>query len=72
MICGTGRTSGIKLKTTLSVRPDDWSSRLQGHGLHIKKLISRLPGGSLVKNPPANEEDTVSNPWSGKIPHAKK
>ena len=31
-----------------------------------------LPGGAVVKNPPANAGDTGSDPWSGKIPHAAK
>ena len=31
-----------------------------------------FPGGTVVKNPPANTGDTGSSPgpWSGKIPHA--
>ena len=28
-----------------------------------------FPGGTVVKNPPANAGNTGS-PWSGKIPHA--
>ena len=32
--------------------------------------ILGFPGGSVVKNPPANAGDTGSEPWSGKIPHA--
>ena len=38
----------------------------------LRSLSPGFPGGSLVMNPLANTEDTVSNPWSGKIPHAKK
>ena len=29
-----------------------------------------LPGGPVVKNPPAKAGDMVSDPWPGKIPHA--
>ena len=29
-----------------------------------------FPGGTVVKNLPANAGDTGFEPWSGKIPHA--
>ena len=29
-----------------------------------------FPGGTVVKNPPANAGDTGSSPGPGKIPHA--
>ena len=28
--------------------------------------MTRFPGGSVVKNPPANAEDVGSIPWSGR------
>ena len=37
----------------------------------IKKSTSRdFPGGTVVKNPPANAGDTGLSPGLGKIPHA--
>ena len=38
--------------------------------LKIKKPCIGLPGGSVVKNPPANAGHTGSIPGPGKIPHA--
>ena len=29
-----------------------------------------FPGGTVVKNPPANAGDYGFEPWSGRIPHA--
>ena len=29
-----------------------------------------FPGGTVVKNPPANSRGHRFKPWSGKIPHA--
>ena len=37
----------------------------------LRSFSAGFPGGSLVRNPPANAEDIVFNPWSGKIPHVK-
>ena len=34
-------------------------------------LIQGFPGGSVVKNPPANARDT-RDPWVGKIPWKRK
>ena len=31
-----------------------------------------FPGGSVVKNPPANAGDVCFNPWVGKIPWRRK
>ena len=40
-------------------------------GTCFKILQDRdFPGGTVVKNPPANAGDTGLSPWSGKIPHA--
>ena len=33
-------------------------------------MMQGFPGGTVVKNPPANAEDIGFEPWSGKIPHA--
>ena len=43
--------------------------------LHVAVQFSQhhfwgFPGGTVVKNPPANAGDTGSIPWSGKISHA--
>ena len=35
-----------------------------------QKIVEGFPGGSVVKNPPANAEDRC-DPWSRKIPCAK-
>ena len=40
------------------------------HYFDIKTYKRDFPGGTVVKNPPANAGDTGSIPWSGKIPHA--
>ena len=37
---------------------------------YIKNQLSDFPGGTVVKNPPANAGDTGSVPGLGKIPHA--
>ena len=43
----------------------------KNHKLLKSKSIHRdFPGGSVVKNPPANAGDTGLIPWSRKIPHA--
>ena len=36
------------------------------------QVAGGLPGGPVVKNLPANTEDTGFNPWSWKIPHTAK
>ena len=36
----------------------------------IKMLSQGVPGGSVVKHPPAKAGDLGSISWSGKIPHA--
>jgi len=36
----------------------------------IGKMARAFPGGSVVKNPPANAGNTGSIPGSGKSPHA--
>ena len=36
----------------------------------IKKDLRGFPGGTVVKNLPANAGDTGSSPGPGKIPHA--
>ena len=37
----------------------------------LNKILAKgFPGGTVVKNLPANAEDTGVSPWSGKIPHA--
>ena len=33
-------------------------------------LLPGFPGGSVVRNPPADARDRDLIPWSGKIPHA--
>jgi len=38
-------------------------------GFNLKSQALGFPGGSVVKNPPANAGDSF-NPWSRKIPHA--
>ena len=40
------------------------------NNLIINKILISLgvPGGSVVKNPPANAGDAVSIPWSGRSP----
>ena len=40
------------------------------NNLIINKVLLSLgfPGGSVVKNPPANAGDAVSIPWSGRSP----
>ena len=35
-----------------------------------KSWLLDVPGGTVVKNLPANAGDTGFYPWSGKIPHA--
>jgi len=37
---------------------------------HIKKISEGFPGGSVVKNQPANAGDTGSIPDLGRFPHA--
>ena len=37
--------------------------------VHLKWGKGGLPGGPLVKNPPANAED-MFDPWPGRIAHA--
>ena len=34
------------------------------------KIFRGFPGGTVVKNPPANAGGRGFEPWSGKIPHA--
>ena len=39
--------------------------------IETKQIKHRdFPGGSVVKNPPANAGGHGFEPWSGKIPHA--
>ena len=37
----------------------------------LKNSISVFPGGSVLKNPPANSGDTRFNPWVRKIPRRR-
>ena len=37
---------------------------------NLKILYRDFPGGTVVKNPPANTGDIGFEPWSGKIPHS--
>ena len=38
--------------------------------LAVELFLSDLPGGTVVKNPPASAGETGSSPGPGKIPHA--
>ena len=44
IICGTRRSSGIKLKTTLSAMPDGRRRGLQGHGLCMRRVSQTKTG----------------------------
>ena len=55
----------------------EWKTKNKFDVIKVKILCSSkqyywtFPGGSVVKNPPANAEDIGLIPWSGKIPSAK-
>ena len=60
-------TGGIWAPTVGSSLYSFWNFSLSVK-LSKKKKVKGLPGGSVVKNLPANTGDSF-NPWSWKIPH---
>ena len=58
-------SSPLGLRVLLS--PDGQSLRGKHAVAEGKTGAQGFPGGSVIKNLPANAED---HPWSGKIPHA--